>query len=881
MKRSYTWKGGKKRKKSDSNDDLSKKGGRRKRKLDLDEKVSRNGGKSGYILEHDDDDDETEPDNNDYEIKKRIFTTPSNNRRSYNMGQQLISDKREEEGGKQQNVAAKMKNPYLTNSCSSKFTLSSGTCGNGRPTSTAAYSTSSSFFDSTAKTKRKKRSSTSTSTTSKKKSSTNPNTTILQRHHIVTAICENQSRETCLATIDASLGGNSGMELQITKTGNGQTTYNETLNLLKFLKPDEILLNEGRRNSHLAKKIMEFFDTSNKNGGCVDQTNAYMTPANNNNGMLEEEMEEEEEETVVKFLPRHYFDQTRGAELLQKVIREESHDPSSLEEYIILASSHALLQYIQLCLGVSFHRHSLYLSIDSGGVYRMSIDRNTIQHLELLCNAKTGKLRHSLLGTIGLHTKTSVGQRLLRTNLIAPPIKLQTIEARLDLVQTLLEDEEFFYSVLEHLETLPDIHKMLAHLALVPSKYSFFTTGAQKKKSQGGAGGGNNGERPFVTARIASKGISALVCIKSILSAIPSFAQVIEDKLHNLDMIDEQQQRTRQNQQQQQESIVGKTPHQYHQNSPLHPYKTPITRITELTGRYSSSVQRTREATTTPSSSSATTRKQKNQLLHAILIALKQPALTQILDKVKDIFTESTQYSKNSHAMRHQECFALKPNTDGMMDVLRKAFLANIDDIYKCADSYAEKFGIPLVQVKYNTKRGHYLSIPINLANELPPVFIQPVKSGKFIHCTTEEVHSLNLRAQENVQDLLIMTHTRIQEVMEVARSRYDCLASLSDAIALLDMCHCFADNVVSSRLPWSRPIVTDNGMEGGGSGALSIRNGRYAIDVSSTGLVSSPFSNNNNEGKRGRGRGGENQSHYIPNDAYATSVQNFTIITG
>lgn len=48
------------------------------------------------------------------------------------------------------------------------------------------------------------------------------------------------------------------------------------------------------------------------------------------------------------------------------------------------------------------------------------------------------------------------------------------------------------------------------------------------------------------------------------------------------------------------------------------------------------------------------------------------------------------------------------------------------------------------------------------------------------------------------MQDLLLMTEVRIQDALQVARDNYDCIASLSDAIALLDMCHCFADNVAS-----------------------------------------------------------------------------------
>ena len=122
---------------------------------------------------------------------------------------------------------------------------------------------------------------------------------------------------------------------------------------------------------------------------------------------------------------------------------------------------------------------------------------------------------------------------------------------------------------------------------------------------------------------------------------------------------------------------------------------------------------------------------------------MRQPALVEVLSAVADVFTESTTYSRNSHAMRHQECFALKPNTDGMMDVLRKAFLANVDDIYRLADEYAETHDMT-VAVKETTGRGYFLSVPAEEV-DLPAVFIQPVKSGRYIHCTTEEVRGSEL----------------------------------------------------------------------------------------------------------------------------------------
>jgi DNA mismatch repair protein MSH4 len=184
-------------------------------------------------------------------------------------------------------------------------------------------------------------------------------------------------------------------------------------------------------------------------------------------------------------------------------------------------------------------------------------------------------------------------------------------------------------------------------------------------------------------------------------------------------------------------------------------------------------------------------------LIRAIIFAMTQPSLLVVLQSVTDIFAESAAFCKNTHEMRHQVCFAFKCDDDEMMAVIRKAFLSNIDDIYKKADEYAEVLGIS-VKVRFSTTRGYFLAVPIDVGDSLPDIFLQPCKSGRNINCTTEEVASLSSRAQDNVQDLLLMTHDRIQEVMAVAREHYDSLASLSDAIALLDLCHSFADHVSS-----------------------------------------------------------------------------------
>jgi DNA mismatch repair protein MSH4 len=616
--------------------------------------------------------------------------------------------------------------------------------------------------------------------------------------HIVCAVGENLARETCIASLNAG----SPVTLQITKQANGQT-YAETLAYLEMLNPDEVLLNEGRQNSQLASKVLQLF------GGIQSVDGVRMMPRVDHYER-DSGLGECKTSTVVKFISRSCFDQTRGADLLRRVTRDDSYDTSLIEDYTVVSSAHAVLHYTQQCLGASISRKCLQVIFDSGGKNQMTIDRSTLLQLELLANAKTGKTRGSLMATIDC-TKTTVGSRLLRTNLMAPPCRADTINARLDLVDALLADEDFFYLMLHHLKSLPDVDKMLATVAVVPQ--------ARRLKVD------DPGDKPNVSVRMASKGISALVCIKTTLTLIPAFATDLSEQLGTLEPNDDLSDNA---------SGFRPTP----EDSSL------------LVGLGKG-----------PSSSTALQRK---HLMSAIIKAMKNPALGEVLEAVSDIFMESTNFSRSPNAMRHQECFALKSADDGLLDVLRKAFLSNVDDIYKKADEYAETYKIH-VNVKYAASRGYYLSLPGETATTLPQIFIQPAKRASSINCTTEEVQSLNSRAQDNVNDLLLMTTERIKAVLDFARSNYDALASLSDAVALLDLCHSFADNVTLSKLPWCRPVITDGPDSLGESNrnTIVIRQGRYGIDVVDAWQTS------------------DGPGAFVPNDTYASEQKSFTLLSG
>jgi DNA mismatch repair protein MSH4 len=261
---------------------------------------------------------------------------------------------------------------------------------------------------------------------------------------------------------------------------------------------------------------------------------------------------------------------------------------------------------------------------------------------------------------------------------------------------------------------------------------------------------------------------------------------------------------------------------------------------------------------------------------------LQQPELGRVLKLVTDVYTESTTHARSANARQHQECFALRDDSEtGLLTVLRRSYKENVDDIYKAADALAEQHNLH-VTVRYSAAKGYYLSVPSTSLGDLPGEFLHPTRSGRTISFDTQRVASLNARAMDNVRDLLLITHERIERVLEQAREPrcYDALAALCDAIALLDLCHSYADVVSLSTLPWCRPIVFDRASPPGArgecsgqspaapnGGAMILRNGRYPIDVAAP---SAPELEPDGPPTR-----------FIPNDTFVPAGTTCTVVTG
>jgi DNA mismatch repair protein MSH4 len=240
-----------------------------------------------------------------------------------------------------------------------------------------------------------------------------------------------------------------------------------------------------------------------------------------------------------------------------------------------------------------------------------------------------------------------------------------------------------------------------------------------------------------------------------------------------------------------------------------------------------------------------------SKLMQALHTNLTSPVVNVLQELVDSAITESTNFSKSAHEMRHQECFALKAGLDGLLDVARKSFLQTVEDIHEKVSEYSEHYKIP-IKVVFTASRGYHMCIPSSESDNLPPLFVQCIQNKRSINCTSDEIASLTDRSTEAINKALIITNNLIQELLDKVRNSMDFLFSVTDSVALLDMIQSFATLIAYTPHPYTRPKIQT-------SGPLVISAGRHPI-ISMLPSQSSSF---------------------VGNDTYLDKSDNMLIITG
>ncbi|CAM8880579.1 unnamed protein product [Rhodiola kirilowii] len=223
-----------------------------------------------------------------------------------------------------------------------------------------------------------------------------------------------------------------------------------------------------------------------------------------------------------------------------------------------------------------------------------------------------------------------------------------------------------------------------------------------------------------------------------------------------------------------------------------------------------------------------------------------------IRKRIGEVIDEDVLHARAPFVARTQQCFAIKAGIDGFLDVARRSFCDTSEAIHNLANKYREDLKIPNLKLPFNNRQGFYIRIPHkDVQGKLPSKFIQIVKHGNNIHCSTLELASLNVRNKSAAGECYARTAMCLEALMDTIREDVGMLTLLAEVLCMLDMivnsfAHMISTKPVDS---YTRPGFTSNG-------PLAIDAGRHPILESI-------------------------HSDFVANNVFLSEASNMVIITG
>ncbi|KAF5193005.1 Dna mismatch repair protein muts [Thalictrum thalictroides] len=197
-----------------------------------------------------------------------------------------------------------------------------------------------------------------------------------------------------------------------------------------------------------------------------------------------------------------------------------------------------------------------------------------------------------------------------------------------------------------------------------------------------------------------------------------------------------------------------------------------------------------------------------------------------IRKRIGEVIDDDVLHARVPFVARTQQCFAVKAGIDGLLDVARRSFCDSSEAIHNLANKYREEFQLPNLKIPFNNRQGFYLSIPHKDINgRLPGKFIQVLKHGNNVHCSTLELASLNVRNKSAAAECYTRTEICLEALVDGIRKDVSVLTLLAEVLCLLDMIvNSFAHTISTKPVDrYTRPEFTDNG-------PLAIDAGRHPI---------------------------------------------------
>ncbi|KRZ04566.1 MutS -like protein 4 [Trichinella zimbabwensis] len=224
----------------------------------------------------------------------------------------------------------------------------------------------------------------------------------------------------------------------------------------------------------------------------------------------------------------------------------------------------------------------------------------------------------------------------------------------------------------------------------------------------------------------------------------------------------------------------------------------------------------------------------KTPLLKQYFEVLGDKRLKKISEKISQYIYDDTTLQKGALNLRNQICFAIKPNVNGLLDVVRRAYSEFQSDVEAYHSMFCQETQLSF-KLSFSIARGYYLALPNNSTNVPANVLdrlLKVVRRGD--------------RIEEIVRDILFISDNVLNQLLTEMREDVISLYYLCDVISSLDMI--LSLSKCCERFQWIRPEFTDS---------LAVEKARHPVLELSL------------------------QSDFVANDIYAGPDSNFLILSG
>ncbi|PVV01235.1 hypothetical protein BB560_004358 [Smittium megazygosporum] len=201
------------------------------------------------------------------------------------------------------------------------------------------------------------------------------------------------------------------------------------------------------------------------------QVDKIIIPANtvqNKNAKLYNRVKSRFPKISFESVHRKFFNEEKGLEAVRKWVRLEDQEIVMIiiqSKFFCISALGALYEYLE-CVGKARNKISSVKATFKSHNKTMDIDPSSCRELELIESKGIAANNFNLFSAIN-HTKTKMGSRILRLNILQPSTDLRTINSRLDAVENLLKNESRFFGLQAELKNLPDIDTIVNNIVHV------------------------------------------------------------------------------------------------------------------------------------------------------------------------------------------------------------------------------------------------------------------------------------------------------------------------------------------------------------------------------------------------------------------------------